>query len=60
MDFFIVHALALKADLARMMVEPVGDPTSPRDMVSQVFISGGQSSPLELAFGVELGPNPQF
>ena len=32
-------------------------PTLTRDSVKIKYISGAQSSPYELAFGVELGPN---
>ena len=32
--------------------------TLTKDKVKIEYISGGQPSPFELAFGVELGPNP--
>ena len=36
------------------------NPTSAKDKVKLKYISEGQPSPFELAFGVELGQNPTF
>ena len=41
-------------------IEKNSSPTLTRDKANIEYISGGQSSPYELAFGVELGSNPHF